>query len=192
MYSLYIDTHATNIELCLYKDGKIMKTSIKESVQQHSVHVLPMIRALLGEFKLKPRDLGLLLVNNGPGSFTGVRIGVTIAKTMAYTLHIPIKTVDSLLVKAISIDKKEKLVSLVDKHGAYVGHFDEANQAVEKYRYISTKEYEEATNQHTYVDDVEIDYEKVYDYATTIKETPAHAVNPLYVKNVEVSNGKGN
>lgn len=192
MYSLYIDTHAANIELCLYKDGKIMKTSIKESVQQHSVHVLPMIKALLDEFKLKPKDLDLLLVNNGPGSFTGVRIGVTIAKTMAYTLHIPIKTIDSLVVKAISLNEKEKYVSLVDKHGAYVGHFDEENKAIEKYRYISTKEYEESSKQHTYVDNVEIDYEKLYEYATTIKETPAHAVNPLYVKNVEVSNGKGN
>lgn len=189
MYSLFIDTHATDINVCLYKDGKVLKSIIKESVFQHSVYTLPIIKDLLTEFKLIAKDLGLIIVVNGPGSFTGIRIGVTIAKTMAYSLNIPIKVIDSLVIKAISLNDNTKYVSIVDRHGAYVACFDEYNKAKEKYRYVNTKEYNELDNKHKYTDKVKLDFASIYKYCIDLPTINPHLVNPLYVKDVEVGHG---
>ena len=192
MYSLYIDTHSNNINICLFKDGSLLKHVTSESVQQHSVVVLPTIRALLSEFSITVDNLEEILVINGPGSFTGVRIGVTIAKTLSFCLNIPIKLLDSLFIKAVCIDSDEKYVSLVDKHGAFVGVFDKDNKKVSEYKYISKSEYESECVLHDYISEVDIDYNKVYDASKSIEVTPSHAANPLYIKDIEALNGKKN
>ena len=111
MYSLFIDTHDKDIVITLFKDGKVLSSNIKTSERHHSDFTMPMIDNILKDNKLNVHDLGELLVVNGPGSFTGVRLGVTIAKTLAYTLNIPIKTITSLETLAISNDsKQDKLV----------------------------------------------------------------------------------
>lgn len=192
MYTLYIDTHSNKIDICLFKDGNLLKHVNSESVQQHSVIVLPTIRALLEDFSITVKDLGEIIVINGPGSFTGVRIGVTIAKTLSYCLNIPIKLLDSLFIKAVSIEGNEKYISLVDKHGAFVGVFDKDNNKLSEYKYISKTEYENECNIHSYVSDVKLDFNKIYESSKNISAVPSHAANPLYIKDIEALNGKKN
>ncbi|MGM9834406.1 MAG: tRNA (adenosine(37)-N6)-threonylcarbamoyltransferase complex dimerization subunit type 1 TsaB [Bacilli bacterium] len=187
MYSLFIDTHASNIVICLFKDNKLLRKEIKESVREHSVYTLPMIKELLNDFNLNVRDLSLLLVVNGPGSFTGVRIGVTIAKTIAYSLNIPIKLISSLLVKAINVSNDIKKVSLVDRHGAFIASFNSDLKLIEDYRYVNTSLYNELNANNEYVENIEVDYEKVIAFADFIEPVNPHSANPLYVKNVEVN-----
>ena len=66
--------------------------------------MFPAIKELIDEQKLDE-----IIVVNGPGSFTGVRLGVTIAKTLAYTLNIPIKTISSLEVSSISNNAQKSI-----------------------------------------------------------------------------------
>ena len=73
-----------------------------------------------------------IYVVNGPGSFTGVRLGVTIAKTFAYTLEIPIKTISSLELKAVSLVEKNKIVGVKENNGYYIGIFDEDNNLMRR------------------------------------------------------------
>lgn len=186
MYSLFIDTHSSNIILILYKDNKIVKKITQESSMSHSVYTLPLIKTLLEENNIELKDLGLLLVVNGPGSFTGIRIGMTIAKLIAYSLNIPIKLVDSLLIKALNVDTPTKYISLEDKHGAYVGVFNNKNEVIEPYRYVKLSEYRELSKEDKYINEVEIDYEKVILYSTSIEAVNPHSANPLYIKDVEV------
>ena len=82
MYSLFIDTHNELIKIILFKDGKILTDKEKMSNMQHSVYTMPMIEEILKENNIESSNLNEIIVVNGPGSFTGVRIGVTIAKTM--------------------------------------------------------------------------------------------------------------
>lgn len=187
MYSLFIDTHSTNLVFCLFKDNKLLKCVKKDTVREHSVYALNMISSLLNDFKLSSKDLSMLLVVNGPGSFTGVRIGVTIAKTIAYSLNIPIKLISSLLVKAINVKEDIKKVSLVDRHGAYVATFDKDLNLIDDYKYVRTSTYEVLNKNNDYIDDIEIDYEKVFTYFKNIASVNPHNANPLYVKNVEAS-----
>lgn len=187
MYSLFIDTHASNIILVLYKDNQIIKKVTQESSMSHSVYCLPLIKSLLEESNLELKDLSLLLVVNGPGSFTGIRIGMTIAKVIAYSLNIPIKLIDSLLIKALNVEASTKYISLEDKHGAYIGVFNKDNKVIEPYKYVKLTEYKELSKRNKYINDVEIDYKKVILYATNIETVNPHSANPLYIKDVEVN-----
>ena len=76
--------------------GEIM-TNLKKN---HSVRLMPAIEELMNEVNVKPKDLDRIVVAKGPGSYTGVRIGVTTAKTMAWSLNIPIVGVSSLEILA--------------------------------------------------------------------------------------------
>jgi len=96
MYTLFISTYDKLINISLLKDGKLKSTIEEISKQNHSILVMPMIDNILKSNKITTSDLNEIIVVNGPGSFTGVRIGVVIAKTLAYTLNIPIKTITSL------------------------------------------------------------------------------------------------
>ena len=85
MYQLFIDTHGEIIILALYKNGDVLEVLKKQSNQSHSVYVINMIIELLNKNNITKNDINELYVVNGPGSFTGIRIGVTIAKTWHFS-----------------------------------------------------------------------------------------------------------
>ena len=97
MYTLFIDTHLWDILIYLLKDGKIVDKELVINKKNNSEYIFPSIIKVIDGIKLDE-----VVVVNGPGSFTGVRLGVTIAKTLAYTLNIQIKTVTALECMAIS------------------------------------------------------------------------------------------
>ena len=103
---LFIDTHDELITIGLkYKDDLFVKT--QESEYSHSVYVMPMIESIFKENNLDIKDLEKIVVVNGPGSFTGIRIGLSIAKTIAYALNIKINTISSLTAYLISNETEE-------------------------------------------------------------------------------------
>ena len=104
MYTLFISTFDKLITIGLLKNGEVLDKKIKESDKNHSIYVMPMIEEILRVNEISTSYLNEIIVVNGPGSFTGVRLGVTIAKTLAYTLDIPIKTITSLESYAVSIE----------------------------------------------------------------------------------------
>ena len=183
MYSLFIDTHNEVIKIILFKDGKILEDKEKMSSMQHSVYTMPMIDEILKNNNITTNELNEILVVNGPGSFTGVRIGVTIAKTLAYLLNIPIKAISTLEMKSLFVMGDRKVVVEDEKNGKYIGLFD--NDLV-VYKYLKNSEYEEykKNNKVNIVDN--IDYEKVYEYLKNKDSVNPHGVNPLYIKKIEV------
>lgn len=185
MYTLFIDTHNELIKIILFKDGKIITNLEKESKMQHSVYTMPMIEETLTKHNLVPSDINEIIVVNGPGSFTGVRIGVTIAKTMAYLLNIPIKAIDTLKMQAMLIDKNKKIVIEEEKNGKFVGLFDKNNQTLEEYKYLKKDEFEKFCENNT-IDKINIDYEKLYECLKLENPVNPHSVNPLYIKKIEV------
>lgn len=86
---LTIDTtKREKIELGLF-DGKVHRCFEFETEKQ-SEDLLVMIEGILKNNKLELKDLRAILINCGPGSFTGVRVGVTTANTLGWTLNIPV------------------------------------------------------------------------------------------------------
>lgn len=191
MHTLFISTYNTLITICLLKDDKIIEKKVQKSINSHSVHTMPMIKEILETNNLTTKDLNQIEVVNGPGSFTGVRLGVTIAKTLSYTLSIPIKTISSLHAIALSSNSTKKLVTLRDIKGVYYGLFDDENTLLEPLNYLNNKEFNEFIEANDYqnilVEGVEeLDVLKIYEYLKKEKPTTHHHVNPLYIKKIEV------
>ncbi len=186
MYSLFIDTHDKDINITLFKDGKVLESSIRTSERHHSDFTMPMIDNVIKNNNLTVHNLNEILVVNGPGSFTGVRLGVTIAKTLAYTLNIPIKTITSLESLAISNpSKEEKLAVIHDIKGVYGAIFKKNKLAGEIF-YKSNDEFAKMNkDKYFIIEDGNLDMERIYAYMKNIKPTIAHKVNPLYVKVIE-------
>lgn len=153
---------------------------------RHSEIAMPSLVELLNEFDLKPRDLDEIIVNVGPGSFTGVRIGVVIAKTMAYLLNIPIKVINSIEMVAFSQKEvKPGYYALREKNGYFVAELDNNNQ-LSDIIYYSDKEYEDKFKDVEVIMDTLLDYDNIYNYVSTKEAINPHLVNPLYVKKIEV------
>lgn len=89
---LYLDTTTHNLMLGLSDAQKVQVqcTAPCESHRYHSAMLIPAIQDLLNESGLSVKDLTALAVNLGPGSFTGIRTGVTTARTMGQFLKIPV------------------------------------------------------------------------------------------------------
>jgi len=152
---------------------------------------MPMIKEILETNNLTTKDLNQIEVVNGPGSFTGVRLGVTIAKSLSYTLNIPIKTITSLHAISLSADYGKKVVTLRDIKGVYYGLFDENNNLLEPLNYLNNKEFTEFIENNNYQNILiegieELDVTKIHEYLKKEITTTAHHVNPLYIKKIEV------
>jgi len=191
MYTLFISTFDKLITIGLLKNGEVLEQLEKDSSRNHSIYVMPMIESIINKNNISTSYLNEIIVVNGPGSFTGVRIGVTIAKTLAYTLNIPIKTITSLEAFAISSNLvSKKLVSINDLKGSYVGYFDEENNLIEDYLYLKTSEYEEYKKDKIELKENKLNLESIYKYLKNKDSINPHYVNPIYIKGIEALNGK--
>ncbi|GKU85255.1 tRNA (adenosine(37)-N6)-threonylcarbamoyltransferase complex dimerization subunit type 1 TsaB [Niallia sp. NCCP-28] len=105
MKVLAIDTSNFVLGISILDNDKIIGEYVTNLKKNHSVRAMPAIEQLMRDCDVKPKDLTKIVVANGPGSYTGVRIGVTIAKTLAWTLQIPLVGISSLEVLAASVGR---------------------------------------------------------------------------------------
>lgn len=191
MYTLFISTFDKLITIGLLKNGEVLDKKIKESDRNHSIYVMPMIEEILSVNEITTSYLNEIIVVNGPGSFTGVRLGVTIAKTLAYTLDIPIKTITSLESYAVSIESNDnKLITISDLKGKFIGYFNRDNEVLEEFKYLSNNEYKEYIKDKKETELKEFNLESIYKYLKNIDSINPHIVNPIYIKGIEALNGK--
>jgi tRNA threonylcarbamoyladenosine biosynthesis protein TsaB len=100
MTILSIDTSNYSLGVALLEDGQVLGEYITNLKKNHSLRIMPAIQTLMKDCGKIPADLSKIVVAKGPGSYTGVRIGVTIAKTLAWTLNLPLVGISSLEVLA--------------------------------------------------------------------------------------------
>ena len=115
MIWLGIDTANAPLSVAIVKDGKTLVEITQNIKLTHSVGAMPAIEELFDRVQLKPSDLDAIAVSEGPGSYTGVRIGVSIAKTLAWSLKKPLIGVSSLKTLAANVSMFNGLICpLVD------------------------------------------------------------------------------
>ena len=102
MKILAIDTSNNVMGVALVDGNRVVGEYVTNVQKNHSVRLMPAINQLLRDCDTKPKELEKIVVAAGPGSYTGVRIGVTIAKTLAWSLNIPLVGVSSLAALAIN------------------------------------------------------------------------------------------
>ncbi|MEW9702099.1 tRNA (adenosine(37)-N6)-threonylcarbamoyltransferase complex dimerization subunit type 1 TsaB [Paenibacillus sp. SI8] len=108
---LAIDTSTSSMTVAVLDDGKMIGELNSFAEKNHSIGLLPDIQKLLASLDLKPKDLNAVAVGQGPGSYTGVRIGVSVAKTLAWSLGLALIGVSSLEAMALGGNSKDTLES---------------------------------------------------------------------------------
>lgn len=96
MNKLAIDTSTDVLGVAIMQDEKVTVDYMTHVKKDHSTRLMPAIHHVMDEVTLQPEQLDAIIVSNGPGSYTGTRIGVTAAKTLAWSLQIPIYTESTL------------------------------------------------------------------------------------------------
>lgn len=126
MISLFIDTSGKNVSISTIKDGEILSLIQRDIPNMHSAYATKFVKDALDIANIDANDVDNIMVVNGPGSFTGVRIGVTIAKTYGYLVKKDITPISSLKCLAISSKNDGIVVSIIpaNKSSYYVGVYD--------------------------------------------------------------------
>ena len=102
MKILAMDASGQACSVAVY-DGKLVGEDYQNNGLTHSGTLLPMADALLARLSISPREIDAVAVTIGPGSFTGLRIGMASAKGFADALQIPIAPVSALEVLALPV-----------------------------------------------------------------------------------------
>lgn len=198
MTYLYIDTSSPFLYAGIVEDNKLLAERKKELRENLSKDALFEISEMFKETNLSPDSVDKIIVVNGPGSFTGIRIGLTIAKVYAWSKNIDITTISSLLAMAISSDNNKIHVPVLDarRDFVYTAIYDENYNEILKPIH---QEREKLINKLNELSDYEIisndsfeDLNKVEKYDPNIlkiveitknkENVNPHAVNPEYLK----------
>ena len=123
MISLFLDTSSKNLIVELLKDNEVLFSKNKETLNNHSEFLLPFINEGLNENNILPKQIDKIFVVVGPGSFTGTRIGVTVGKTLAYSIKKNIIPVSSLKMKVLGLKDNDYYISIIKEKIIFITLF---------------------------------------------------------------------
>lgn len=204
MNILVIDTSLSMLGVAIISNDEILKEKIVKSDRKHSEYVMEEIKNILEEVNIKAKDLDKIIVTIGPGSYTGTRVGVTIAKTLAYLLDIPLVGISSLQAYSLAIEKEGYIIPIIDARGNtfYAGVYDKNYKPVIPDNHYTKEELldmiKKIKGEITFIGDglniigdslngekflnIEIVPGKLGLFAKDFPETNAHALKPNYLK----------
>ena len=141
MISLFLNTSVDFLSVAIVKDDVVLDSFYTKLNSDLSKITLSVIDDMLNRLSISKRDIDKIVCVNGPGSFTGLRIGVTIAKVWAYSLNIDIIGVSSLYVLATGVEG-DYIVPIIDARRGYVyaGIYDGNYNVIMNDCYISLEE----------------------------------------------------
>ena len=134
MISLFIDTSISFPTISLVKDMEVLFSFHEEINFDMSSRILQIIDNGLKKLNIDLYSVHKIFVVTGPGSFTGIRIGVTIAKTIAWTLKKDIIPISSLEYIATTHTNKKYLISMIDarRNNVYAGIYNNELKCVQE------------------------------------------------------------
>lgn len=191
MICLFFDTSSDLLKVSLIKDDKIIFDKELHTKNDHSSYLIPTIDEAFKSNNIDFKELDEIIVGNGPGSFTGTRISIAVAKTYAFSFNIPVYMISSLEELIYDNDGYDFYVPIIEekKDNLYFSIFDKDKKRVMDDTYSSTeymyKKLEELDGKILLISLSNKEYEK-YD---TVKAS----INALNImKNIDVNNEKVN
>ncbi len=135
MKILAIDTSSSICSVAILEDDKLIDKNEIDDGRTHSENLMPLIDEIFKRNKMDIRDINLIACCVGPGSFTGIRIGVATIKPFAEVLNIKVASIMSLEALARNIENRDTIVSLIDARNnqVYCGIFDSKYNRKEEY-----------------------------------------------------------
>ncbi len=195
MITLFIDTSTKNLIVALFKDDKLLESSCMSS-SEHSKYAMSKMDEIFKNNNIDPKDVNKIMVINGPGSFTGLRIGVTIAKIYAWALNIKVIPISTLHAYALSYSGYDYYVPYIDARRKYVfgAIYDKDYNVVLKDSYISLEDLlnkSKSLSNVAYISDLgdalpnDLDVENIYKFYKDEEGISCHSLLPEYLKKTE-------
>ena len=127
MKVLAFDTSSKALSLAILEDKQVLAETMINIKKNHSITLMPAIDFLMASLDWTPKDLDRIVVAEGPGSYTGLRIAVATAKTLVHTLNIELVGMSSLLALVPS-QQEELVVPIMDarRNNVYAGFYENA------------------------------------------------------------------
>ena len=154
-YLLHIESTSTVCSVAISKDDELIAIKEVNNGYTHAENLHVFIEQLLNESSLHAKDLNAVSVSSGPGSYTGLRIGFSAAKGLAYALQIPLITIDTL--KALTATA----VTTINKEGIFCPLLDARRMEV----YCAA--YDKELNETLSVRALVLSEESIYVFNTT-------------------------
>lgn len=165
MYTLILDSATKILYISLIKDNKVLFEKYLEGFNDHAKNIVYLVDEALKENKISVDDLGKIVVGIGPGSYTGVRMAVTVAKMLSSFKEIPLYEISTL--KLMASGKKGIILSMIDarRNSSFAAIID-----TKKDKYVLTEGLYENDKL------LDMDYEEV-------SKEDCFIVDPIYVIN---------
>lgn len=198
MISLFIDTSLLNVSISVVKDGHTLSLISKSVPNMHSIYTTSFLKQALDDAKISPKEIDEIYVVDGPGSFTGLRIGVTIAKTYGYIIKKDITPVSTLKAYAISSKDNYPVMSIIpaNKTHYYIGIYNENFDSIVPEQFASYDRVLELITKYNpilvgidnyflsdfKVNKVELDIPKIINYYKNKEKVNYYKLVPNYLK----------
>lgn len=177
MKILAVDTTSKMCSVALLENDEVIDEINLDSGLTHSENLMPLVKEILEKNKVELKDLELIGVDCGPGSFTGIRIGIASVKAIAEVWNLPVAEVTALEVLAKNVETEGVIASIIDARNnqVYFGVFDKNYNKLEEYL----------------ADDINVIIEKLrkYDNITIVGDGAILHQNLIcdYIENVSIS-----
>ncbi|WP_214851779.1 tRNA (adenosine(37)-N6)-threonylcarbamoyltransferase complex dimerization subunit type 1 TsaB [Exiguobacterium sp. s193] len=125
-----IDTSTKQLSVALSDGTQIIAEASYVTSLNHATKLMPLLERLMQEANWSPKELTRIVIADGPGSYTGLRIGATTAKTLAYTLGIELVAVSTLELMAASTGRTGRVVAIQDarRGTGFVGMYEDGKR----------------------------------------------------------------
>ena len=182
MKVLAFDTSSKALSLAILEDKQVLAEMTINIKKNHSITLMPAIDFLMASLDWTPKDLDRIVVAEGPGSYTGLRIAVATAKTLTHTLNIELVGMSSLLA-LVPYQQEGLFIPLMDarRNNVYAGFYENAKPVMPE-AHLSFEEVLEkvkGASQVTFVGEVGPFVEQIQEHLprTDYKETLPNAAN---------------
>ena len=193
MIELLLDSSNIDLSVGIAKDNELIDYVSYEAWQCQSEYMIQEIDKLFKKHNISRSDLGSVIVNVGPGSYTGIRIALTIAKILGFCLDIPVCVLSSLQTIA---GAKGKRIALIDARSkrAYIGIYKDGKEVI-KDQVLPIEDIQELIKKYpdyelvgdTFllgIENKEIDYvDNMFELSKIVEDYPnIDALVPVYLK----------
>ena len=210
MKTLFIDASKKSLSIALKASDELLFISNVDSHSKHSNFLMKEIDNILNKANFDIKDVDNIIVLNGPGSFTGIRVGVTVAKTLSWTLNKRLYVLSNLEALKVGLYNDVVISIIKDKNDySYVGIYENNNKIIEEYLSIddeklniknknislvsfeksaflnSLKEKLEKNNSVKITILEDYDYEKLISYTLSKDSINVHSAKPIYLKKID-------
>ena len=197
MKILFLDTSSFFVTVSIIDGDNVLYLYQDEINDDMSSKIMPIISEGFDKLAITIKDIDKIIVVNGPGSFTGVRIGVTIAKVLAWSLKKEIVTISSLEFMATTDAGTKYIVPIIDarRGNVFSGIYDKDLNIIKEDKLINLENLKKSIDSNYTIvsyesNNVKVDVLKIINKHKNDRSLNPHSVNPNYLKLTEAEESR--